>query len=92
MPIETPEGPNIGLIGSLALYARVNEYGFIEAPFRRVENGVATDQIDWMTADEEEKHVIAPATRRSIPRPTRVHHDRCRGQDRPSAHRDRPYP
>ena len=61
-PIETPEGPNIGLIGSLALYARVNEYGFIEAPFRRVENGVATDQIDWMTADEEEKHVIAPAS------------------------------
>ena len=60
-PIETPEGPNIGLIGSLALYARVNEYGFIEAPFRRVESGVATDQIDWMTADEEEKHVIAPA-------------------------------
>ena len=60
-PIETPEGPNIGLIGSLALYARVNEYGFIEAPFRRVENGVATEQIDWMTADEEEKHVIAPA-------------------------------
>ena len=60
-PIETPEGPNIGLIGSRALYARVNEYGFIEAPFRRVENGVATDQIDWMTADEEEKHVIAPA-------------------------------
>ena len=60
-PIETPEGPNIGLIGSLALYACVNEYGFIEAPFRRVENGVATDQIDWMTADEEEKHVIAPA-------------------------------
>ena len=60
-PIETPEGHNIGLIGSLALYARVNEYGFIEAPFRRVENGVATDQIDWMTADEEEKHVIAPA-------------------------------
>ena len=60
-PIETPEGPNIGLIGSLALYARVNEYGFIEAPYRKIENGVATDQIDWMTADEEEKHVIAPA-------------------------------
>ena len=60
-PIETPEGPNIGLIGSLALYARVNEYGFIEAPFRRVENGVATDQIDWMTADEEYNHVISPA-------------------------------
>ena len=60
-PIETPEGPNIGLIGSLALYARVNEYGFIEAPYRKVENGVATDQIDWMTADEEENHIIAPA-------------------------------
>ena len=60
-PIETPEGPNIGLIGSLALYARVNEYGFIEAPYRKIENGVATDQIDWMTADEEELHIIAPA-------------------------------
>ena len=60
-PIETPEGPNIGLIGSLSLYARVNEYGFIEAPYRRVENGVATDQIDWMTPDEEENHIIAPA-------------------------------
>ena len=60
-PIETPEGPNIGLIGSLSLYARVNESGFIEAPYRRVENGVATDQIDWMTADEEENHIIAPA-------------------------------
>ena len=68
-PIETPEGPNIGLIGSLALYARVNEYGFIEAPFRRVENGVATDQIDWMTADEEEKHVIAPANTPLEPKP-----------------------
>ena len=60
-PIETPEGPNIGLIGSLALYARVNSYGFIEAPYRRVVDGKATDQIDWMTADEEENHVIAPA-------------------------------
>ncbi len=60
-PIETPEGPNIGLIGRLALYARVNEYGFIEAPYRRVENGKVTDQIDWMTADEEESHIIAPA-------------------------------
>ena len=69
-PIETPEGPNIGLIGSLALYARVNEYGFIEAPFRRVENGVATDQIDWMTADEEEKHVIAPANTPLDPKTT----------------------
>ena len=60
-PIETPEGPNIGLIGRLALYARVNEYGFIEAPYRRVENGKVTDIIDWMTADEEEDYIIAPA-------------------------------
>ena len=60
-PIETPEGPNIGLIGRLALYAHVNEYGFIEAPYRRVVDGKATDQIDYMTADEEENHVIAPA-------------------------------
>ena len=60
-PIETPEGPNIGLIGSLALYSRVNEYGFIEAPYRRVVDGHATDEITWMTADEEERHVIAPA-------------------------------
>ena len=60
-PIETPEGPNIGLIGSLALYAHVNDYGFIEAPYRRVVKGVVTDQIDWMTADEEEDHIITPA-------------------------------
>lgn len=60
-PIETPEGPNIGLIGSLALYAHVNEYGFIEAPYRRVVDGKVTDEIDWMTADEEENHKIAPA-------------------------------
>ena len=60
-PIETPEGPNIGLIGSLALYAHVNEYGFIEAPYRRVVDGKVTDEIDWMTADEEETHNIAPA-------------------------------
>ncbi len=60
-PIETPEGPNIGLIGSLALYAHVNDYGFIEAPYVRVVDGKVTDQIDWMTADEEEDHVIAPA-------------------------------
>ena len=60
-PIETPEGPNIGLIGSLALYAHVNDYGFIESPYRRIVGGVATDQIDWMTADEEEDHIIVPA-------------------------------
>ncbi len=60
-PIETPEGPNIGLIGTLALYAHVNDYGFIETPYRRVVDGCATDVIDWMTADEEEDHIIAPA-------------------------------
>lgn len=60
-PIETPEGPNIGLIGSLALFAHVNEYGFIESPYRRVVDGKVTNEIDWMTADEEERHNIAPA-------------------------------
>ena len=62
-PIETPEGPNIGLIGSLATYARINEYGFIEAPYRKIDKatGVVTDQIDYMTADEEDKFIIAQA-------------------------------
>ncbi|MGV8082148.1 MAG: DNA-directed RNA polymerase subunit beta [Coriobacteriia bacterium] len=60
-PIETPEGPNIGLIGSLATFARINPYGFIETPYRRVENGLVTDDIHYLTADEEEKHVIAQA-------------------------------
>ena len=62
-PIETPEGPNIGLIGSLATYARINEYGFIEAPYRRVDKAThrITDQIDYMTADEEDNYVVAQA-------------------------------
>ena len=62
-PIETPEGPNIGLINSLSTYARVNEYGFIEAPYRRVdkEQGIVTDEIVYMTADEEDGYVVAPA-------------------------------
>ena len=60
-PIETPEGPNIGLIGSLATYARVNPYGFIETPYRRVIDGKVTDDIDYLTADEEENYVIAQA-------------------------------
>ena len=62
-PIETPEGPNIGLIGSLATYARINEYGFIEAPYRRVdrETGCVTDDIIYMTADEEDQYVSAQA-------------------------------
>ncbi|MDY6869188.1 MAG: DNA-directed RNA polymerase subunit beta [Actinomycetota bacterium] len=60
-PIETPEGPNIGLIGSLSVYARVNPFGFIETPYRKVDNGVVTDQIDYLTADEEDRHVVAQA-------------------------------
>lgn len=61
-PIETPEGPNIGLITSLATYARVNEYGFIEVPYRRVKNGKVTDKVDYLTAIDGEKYVIAEAT------------------------------
>jgi len=62
-PIETPEGPNIGLINSLSTYARVNEYGFIETPYRRVdpETGRVTDEIVYMTADEEDNYIIAQA-------------------------------
>src|SRR5689334_5655465 len=60
-PIETPEGPNIGLIGALASYARVNEFGFLETPYRKIENGRVTDEIVYMAADEEERHVIAQA-------------------------------
>ncbi len=60
-PIETPEGPNIGLIGSLSTYGRINEYGFIEAPYRVVEDGKVTDTIHYLTADEEEKFIIAQA-------------------------------
>jgi DNA-directed RNA polymerase subunit beta len=60
-PIETPEGPNIGLIGSLSSYGRVNPFGFIESPYRKVIEGQVTDQIDYLTADEEDRHVIAQA-------------------------------
>ncbi len=62
-PIETPEGPNIGLISSLSTYARVNEYGFIETAYRRIdkENGIVTDEVVYMTADEEDKYVVAQA-------------------------------
>jgi len=60
-PIETPEGPNIGLIGSLATYARVTPFGFIETPYRKVVDGKVSDRIDYLTADEEDEHVIAQA-------------------------------
>src|SRR5437773_8921861 len=60
-PIETPEGPNIGLINSLALYARVNDYGFIETPYRKVEHGKVTNEIAYLSAIEEGQYVIAQA-------------------------------
>ena len=61
-PVESPEGPNIGLITSLASYAKVDEYGFIMTPYRKVEKSHVTDEIRYMTADEEEEYYIAPAT------------------------------
>ena len=60
-PIETPEGPNIGLIGSLATYARVNKFGFIETPYRIVSDGVVSDEIKYLTADKEDEFIIAQA-------------------------------
>ncbi len=66
-PIETPEGPNIGLIGHLATYGRINEYGFIETPYRRVTAGRVTDEIQYLAADEEEEYVIAQANAKLAP-------------------------
>ncbi|MCI4664146.1 MAG: DNA-directed RNA polymerase subunit beta [Neomegalonema sp.] len=66
-PIETPEGPNIGLINSLASFARVNRYGFIEAPYRRVEDGQVTDEVVYLSALEEQRHTIAQANARLTP-------------------------
>jgi DNA-directed RNA polymerase subunit beta len=60
-PIETPEGPNIGLIGSLATYGRINAFGFVETPYRKVAKGKVSDAVDYLTADEEDEHVIAQA-------------------------------
>src|ERR1041385_63353 len=60
-PIETPEGPNIGLIGALSTFARVNPFGFIETPYRRVVDGTVTDQVDYLTADEEDRYIKAQA-------------------------------
>lgn len=61
-PIETPEGPNIGLISSLAIHARINNLGFIETPYRKVENGYVTDKIEYLTAEKEDGLIIAPAS------------------------------
>jgi DNA-directed RNA polymerase subunit beta len=60
-PIETPEGPNIGLISAMSTYAKVNEFGFIETPYRKVKDGRVTETVDWLTADQEEKYVVAQA-------------------------------
>ena len=68
-PIETPEGPNIGLIGSLATFARINPYGFIETPYRKVVKGKVTDEISYLTAGEENLYIIAQANERSTRRP-----------------------
>ena len=60
-PIETPEGPNIGLIASLATFARINEFGFLETPYRKVKNGRVTEDIEYLTADREEQYIVAQA-------------------------------
>jgi DNA-directed RNA polymerase subunit beta len=86
-PIETPEGPNIGLINSLAVYARTNEYGFLETPYRKVVDGKVTDEIDYLSAIEEAEYVIAQANAAldataaavddlvAVPPPERIHAD-----------------
>uniref|UniRef100_UPI00245775F6 DNA-directed RNA polymerase subunit beta n=1 Tax=Nocardia otitidiscaviarum TaxID=1823 RepID=UPI00245775F6 len=63
-PIETPEGPNIGLMGYLSVYARINPFGFVETPYRKVVNGIVTDEVDYLTADQEDLHVVAQANER----------------------------
>lgn len=65
-PIETPEGPNIGLISSLAMHARINQFGFIETPYRKVKNGKVTNDIEYLSAEDEEGKVIAPASTPSM--------------------------
>jgi len=70
-PIETPEGPNIGLIASLATFARVNDFGFIETPYRKVEKGRVTTHLEYLTADREEAFIIAQANAHR--RPEQLH-------------------
>ncbi len=82
-PIETPEGPNIGLIGALATYARVNEYGFIESPYRKVNNGVVSDEIVYLAADEEGPFSIAQANE-EIDENGRFIHDQVTGRSGPT--------
>jgi DNA-directed RNA polymerase subunit beta len=75
-PIETPEGPNIGLIGSLTTYARINEFGFIETPYRKVSDGKVTDEILYLTADEEDKFIVAQANEPFDPESNHFVHNR----------------
>jgi DNA-directed RNA polymerase subunit beta len=75
-PVETPEGPNIGLIGSLTTFARINEYGFIETPYRKVVNGMVTDEIVYLTADEEDRYIVAQANEPFDPETKRFIHAR----------------
>ena len=80
MPIETPEGPNIGLINSLACYARVNQYGFVEAPYRVLDktdpaNPVVTDEVVYLTADEEDNYVLPRPTRPWMRKATLIHNN-----------------
>jgi DNA-directed RNA polymerase subunit beta len=79
-PIETPEGPNIGLIGSLATFARINRFGFIETPYRKVVKGKVTDEIEFLTADQEGRYIIAQANERFDPKTGKFDRDRvlCR--------------
>ena len=80
-PIETPEGPNIGLISYLTTYAKINDYGFIEAPFRKIVDGVVTDQVEYMTADVEDNYVIVPANE-PLDENGRFIHDRVTARDK----------
>ena len=97
-PIETPEGPNIGLIGSLATFARINPYGFIETPYRKVVKGKVTDEIAYLTADEEERHVIAQANEPfdaktgQVPQPEGALPRQGPGPDRPVRRAGRAHP
>ena len=80
-PIETPEGPNIGLISYLTTYAKINDYGFIEAPFRRIVDGVVTDEVVYMTADKEDNYVIVPANE-PLDENNRFVHERVTARDK----------
>jgi DNA-directed RNA polymerase subunit beta len=82
-PIETPEGPNIGLIGSLSSYATVSKYGFVQTPYRKVEDGVVTGRIVWLDATEEEEHVIAQANAEIDPKTSKLKGPQvlCRSRD-----------